>query len=123
VLATVEAGATRLVSDRCPLDSAAHLKRGAEDLAVLVRQSFEELQEVGVEIRVVCLHGRFDYLTARIEERLKREPWRVRYHENSPEELLRRWQWYESMRHRWDATVDIEDKTGEQVADLVEKFV
>src|SRR5437868_1669214 len=69
VLTTVEGGAKRLVSDRCPFDSAAHLTRGAEYLTRLVEQSFEELKVLGVEIRVVCLHGRFECLIKRVEER------------------------------------------------------
>jgi len=107
VLAESERNPDRvLIADRSPMSAAFYTRDGkGKLLEPLIRATYDDLAQAGVEVYTVYLQVHRDVLWERIQRRLEFEPDRAQYKEDSREWMDTVVSFYES-HGAWDFTVD-----------------
>lgn len=112
-----------LVTDRCPYDTCAYVRSGAEALKTVVHNSFNDIRGVGVRPVLILLTADFDHLQSRIADRLKAEPERLKYHEGEREHNQRAWQFFVANKELWHHAIDSTGMSLQRVHDEVNRII
>eukprot|EP01090_Pellita_catalonica_P006674 TRINITY_DN16961_c0_g1_i2.p1 TRINITY_DN16961_c0_g1~~TRINITY_DN16961_c0_g1_i2.p1 ORF type:complete len:202 (-),score=20.01 TRINITY_DN16961_c0_g1_i2:45-650(-) len=109
---------TILITDRSPFSSILYAKRGGNLLDPLISEQLVDLRDMA-DIHVYTIHIHVDkkILWERIQERLRREPFRNTYNEGSHEWMLEAAHFYDS--HPWDVTVENNNKLESALNDIM----
>jgi len=92
------------VADRSPYSAAFYARRDGALLEPVIRSQIEEIkEEAGVHVITVHLAVAPELLWSRIQDRLVREPFRVRYREGERSWMETTQAWYDAFQ--WDVTV------------------
>ena len=120
-------GATVLLTDRSPVDTAAYAIGAERHILPAVLESFHELEYYGIRCKTILVTAAFDILMQRIGARLQKESHRAAYHEDSSEFCRQAYTFYERHSALWDATVDTsasnQERTVRDVRSVVHQWV
>jgi len=100
------------IADRSPYSAVLYAKNHGELLQPLIDEQLRELaSSANVRVYTVYLRVEKELLWQRISERLKREPQRAKYNEDSKEWLDTALGFYEDPARHWDFIVENNDST------------
>lgn len=102
--ATIEnSDSTIFIADRSPY-SAEYYAPNGHLLGPIIKEQIKELTTKNIHIYTVLLTVDKELLWARIQERLQREPFREKYHENDRSWMEKTYDWYQN--HEWDFIIE-----------------
>eukprot|EP00008_Paramoeba_atlantica_P011607 CAMPEP_0201481252 /NCGR_PEP_ID=MMETSP0151_2-20130828/5539_1 /ASSEMBLY_ACC=CAM_ASM_000257 /TAXON_ID=200890 /ORGANISM="Paramoeba atlantica, Strain 621/1 / CCAP 1560/9" /LENGTH=218 /DNA_ID=CAMNT_0047863351 /DNA_START=90 /DNA_END=746 /DNA_ORIENTATION=- len=93
---------TIFFADRSPYSAVFYSRKNGAHLEPVIQQHFEDLKKVGIYTYTVYLRVPDELLWSRILQRLKAEPHRLKYNENSREWMEQTVSFYEKMDSLWD---------------------
>lgn len=94
------------VADRSPYSAVLYSRRGGHLLEPLIERQLQDLSNIGIEIRTLYIKLSFNTLYDRVIARLKKEPVRKKFGEESVEWLDRAYHFYESRHQDWGFCID-----------------
>lgn len=106
VLQSKAKGDSLLLTDRCPLDTCAYVRKGRFELLDVLTTSLNELSSLGISMQKVLVTAPFDILQARIDSRLKTDTRRLSYNEGDVEHNRRAYEFYSENAQLWDRVID-----------------
>jgi hypothetical protein len=92
-----------LIADRSPY-SAVFYSHNGHLLEPVIREHIKELKKVGIEVITISIDVAQDILWSRIQKRLKKEPWREKYHEGLMSWMIKSKAFYDGFR--WDCVIN-----------------
>jgi len=100
------------IADRSPYSAVFYAKNRGELLHPLIEQMIKELGAAAdIHVYTVYIRVEPDLLWKRIDERLKREPGRLKYNEDSREWMETTVRFYEGTERNWDFVVENNENT------------
>jgi hypothetical protein len=91
-----------LIADRSPY-SAVFYSQNGHLLEPVIREHIKELKKVGIEVITISVDVARDVLWSRIQKRLRKEPWREKYHEGEMSWMIKSKAFYDGFR--WDCVI------------------
>jgi len=116
-------GHKRVISDRCPYDVAAYV-HDPNIWFNLVEEAMNELRIFGVENFTIFLKSDLALVQDRVKNRLNRDVWRKKYHEDDKKFVEYTWRYFENRVNHWDFVVENNgsiDDAIEEVSEIVQK--
>jgi len=92
-----------LIADRSPY-SAVFYSHNGHLLEPVIREHIKELKKVGIEVITISIDVAQDVLWSRIQNRLKKEPWREKYNEGNMSWMIKSKAFYDGFR--WDCVIN-----------------
>lgn len=112
-----------LVTDRCPYDTCAYVSNNSDELFKIISRSFDELKELGINIKTVLVTGEFQDLQSRIASRMKIEKERELYHEGNEEHNLKAFNFFKAKEGHWDYVINTTKMTKDIVEEKIKEII
>jgi len=95
-----------VVSDRCPYDVGAYVSNGDLFFNLARECEAELLLHYDIQILKIYVRAELSTILSRIKNRLTKQPWRLKYHEDDLDFTRNSFDYFERHRQHWDLIID-----------------